>query len=85
MYNITYFCSPKIMDSYGKKLFDLMSPFSDITLRLPITGATELDGVLLDFNSGLRLQIPEGNWYFSIKTSQKQYWFQPKNFLSGGR
>ena len=66
MYNFTYFCGSKISDFSSEKLFGLMRPFEDITVKFPITGVTELNGVLLDFNSGLRLQIPEGNWHVKI-------------------
>ena len=41
----------------------------------PITGETGIDGVLLDFNYGLRLQIPEGNWHVKISDAESEYVF----------
>lgn len=32
-----------------------------------IAGETEIEGLKLDFNNGLRLQIPDGNWHVTIR------------------
>ncbi len=38
----------------------------------PILGETGIEGLRLDFNSGLRLQVPEGNWHIRISDGDSQ-------------
>ena len=62
-YPVQYFC--------GQGLLMYRSEFIHKGLNLfptdvPLVGETGIDGVLLDFNVGLRLQIPEGNWHVRI-------------------
>ena len=40
-----------------------------------LLGETGLDGILIDFNYGLRLQIPEGNWHVRIVDAESEYIF----------
>ncbi|MBQ9478903.1 MAG: autotransporter strand-loop-strand O-heptosyltransferase, partial [Selenomonadaceae bacterium] len=41
----------------------------------PLVCETGIDGVLIDFNSGLRLQIPEGNWHVRIADARSELIF----------
>ena len=66
-YPVKYFCAPglrrypfKIVDK-GLRMFN-----EKVAIQKPISGDTGIKGVLLDFNCGLRLQIPKGNWHVSI-------------------
>ena len=52
------------------KFFDKLS-----NMTAPIVGETGIDGVLIDFNYGLRLQIPEGNWHVRISDYETDYIF----------
>ncbi|MBQ9478573.1 MAG: hypothetical protein IJU71_03380, partial [Selenomonadaceae bacterium] len=62
-----YFCGPGLSRYPSKLLERGLKLFNDkIALKAPITGETGIDGVMLDFNCGLRLQIPEGNWHVRI-------------------
>ena len=45
----------------GLKFFE-----ETIAYRGALTGETGIDGLLIDFNDGLRLQIPSGNWHVRI-------------------
>ncbi len=40
--------------------------YLDATSVGPIQGETGLEGVKIDFNNGLRLQVPKGNWHVTI-------------------
>ena len=66
-YPIKYFCGPGLA-RYHPKLIDRgLHMFNDkIAVKEPITGETGLKDVKLDFNCGLRLQIPKGNWHVRI-------------------
>lgn len=66
-----YFCGPGLK-RYPSKLLDKgLRLFNEkIAIKNPITGETELDGVLLDFNCGLRLQLPEGDWHVRIAADE---------------
>lgn len=34
--------------------------------KYPLRGATDIPGLMIDFNSGLRLQVPCGEWHVCI-------------------
>lgn len=62
------FCGPKLSDLPQQALLDCSRAFLGMANNEPITGEVEgLDGVRLDFNVGLRLQIPAGNWHVNIR------------------
>ncbi|MBR2215204.1 MAG: autotransporter strand-loop-strand O-heptosyltransferase [Selenomonadaceae bacterium] len=67
-YPIHIFYGPKLADLLPGDLQQWLQPLMHYTTQQPITGKVAgLDGVLLDFNVGLRLQIPEGNWQVKIR------------------
>ncbi len=82
-YPIRYFCGsgaqiyPK--DDFLKKIRFFLEHH-----KMPPTifGETGIDGVLLDFNYGLRLQIPEGNWYVRIVDAESEYIFLDEDVSS---
>ena len=51
-----------------KFLFDMMKFYKnrDEALSAPVVGETGIDGLRLDFNFGLRLDVPEGNFRVKI-------------------
>ena len=64
------FCGPKLSDLQQQSLLNCSRNFLSWVSSEPITGEVEgLDGVRLDFNVGLRLQIPAGNWHVTIRDS----------------
>ncbi len=66
-YPVKYFCSPGLARYSDVVIERALKMFNEkIAPKVPIVGETDIDGVLLDFNCGLRLQIPEGNWHVRI-------------------
>ena len=66
-YPIHIFYGPKLSSLPQNSILQYIQPFMNIMTNRPITGEVEgLEGVLLDFNAGLRLQIPKGNWHVKI-------------------
>ena len=66
-YPAKYFCgsiTTVYTEKYIRKSFEHF--MENYAVESAITGETGIDGVLLDFNCGLRLQIPEGNWHVRI-------------------
>ena len=62
------FCGPKLSDLPQQALLECSRNFLGMVSNEPITGEVEgLNGVRLDFNVGLRLQIPAGNWHVNIR------------------
>ncbi len=51
---------PPLLES-GLKFFEERIAFKD-----KITGETGIDGLMIDFNDGLRLQVPKGDWHVRI-------------------
>ena len=69
-YPIKYFCGSNLSRYDEKFLHGCLKVFDEnYSAPVPIVGETGIDGVLLDFNCGLRLQIPEGNWHVRITES----------------
>lgn len=79
-YPVKYFCGAGAR-IYPPKIFDEKVQFIEkrLPISAPITGETGIDGVLLDFNCGLRLQIPEGNWHVKIVDAESEYVFLDKD------
>ena len=50
----------------------------DEALNAPIAGETDIDGLRLDFNFGLRLDVPEGNFRVRIGDVDGQTFFDEK-------
>ena len=46
-----------------------------LAFESPILGATGIDDVLIDFNDGLRLQIPRGNFHVRIVDTESDFVF----------
>ena len=65
------------LDIFPRQLLDQGLKFFDekIAFEHKIAGETGIDGVLIDFNNGLRLQIPEGNWHVRISDYQSDLVF----------
>lgn len=64
--NIKYFCAPKlreILPTVKQGTFDFIG---ESPVVRPLTAQTDYPGLAFDFNCGLRLQIPEGNWHVKI-------------------
>ncbi len=53
--------------------------FLDATVVGPIQGETGIDGLKIDFNNGLRLQVPSGNWHVTISDFDSGLVFYDKN------
>ena len=50
----------------------------------PVRGETGIEGLRLDFNAGLRLDVPEGNWRIRVEDGiSRQVFFEGE--LSGDR
>ena len=62
-YPIKYFGGPKIWMHTSRYIGQSLEV---VSADFPIVGETGIDGLLIDFNCGLRLQIPEGNWHVQI-------------------
>ena len=58
-------------------LFRLMKAYQqcEIFCDAPIYGETGIDGLRLDFNFGLRLDVPEGNFHVTISDDNGQIFF----------
>lgn len=64
---VIYFATPRTKTYYPnwQKMANEILP---MTLQKPIAGKIpHLEGLALDFNSGLRLQIPKGQWHVKIQ------------------
>ncbi len=75
-YPVKYFCGTGIM-IMPADIFNRRAAFIEKRMQMtaPITGETGIDGLLIDFNYGLRLQIPEGNWHVRIADAESKYVF----------
>ncbi len=75
-YPVKYFCGAGAQ-IYAPEVFadKVKAVDEQLKMNVPITGETGIDGVLLDFNYGLRLQIPEGNWHVKIIDAESGYVF----------
>ena len=69
---------------FSKKMFGNLSFFqSKFSVKKSILGETGLPDVLLDFNDGLRLQIPKGNWHVKISDYTSNFVFLDEDILEG--
>ncbi|MBR3499165.1 MAG: autotransporter strand-loop-strand O-heptosyltransferase [Selenomonadaceae bacterium] len=77
--------APKDFDQvFLKWLIRKLYRFSEETFESKIYGETGIDGLRLDFNFGLRLDVPKGNFYVRVKDADTEKIFFEKN-LSGVR
>ena len=53
--------------------------YLDATLVGPIQGETGIEGLKIDFNNGLRLQVPGGNWHVTIGDFDTEMVFYDKD------
>ena len=69
---------------FSKELFGNLYFFeSKYATKSCITGETEIPDLLLDFNDGLRLQIPRGNWHAKISDYSSNFVFMDEDILEG--
>ena len=75
-YPVQYFCGSGVQ-IYPQNVFERKVKFFNNRIKMTdsITGETGIDGVLIDFNYGLRLQIPEGNFHVRIVDAESDYVF----------
>ena len=75
-YPVRYFSGTGVQ-IYPQEVFNRKIKFFDELTKFdaPIVGETGIDGMLIDFNYGLRLQIPEGNWHVRIVDLESDYVF----------
>ena len=64
--NVRYFCGPRL-----RQLLDNVQPlifakWGELPSVRPLAVQTDCPGLAFDFNMGMRLQIPEGNWHVKI-------------------
>ena len=59
-------------------LFDLMKIYEhrEAACEAPICGETDIEGLRLDFNFGLRLDVPAGNFHVTIGDSRANFFRQ---------
>ena len=70
--------------TFSKKLFGNLSFFeSKYATKSPILGETGIPEVLLDFNDGLRVQIPKGNWHVKISDYSSNFVFMDEDISAG--
>ena len=76
IYPIKYFCGSGAQ-IYPQEVFNRNVEDFINTHKMPefLVGETGIDGLLIDFNFGLRLQIPEGNWHVRIVDAESGYVF----------
>ena len=75
-YPVQYFCATRVMTCNRKSFNNRAGSLEQLAqMTSPILGETGIDGVLIDFNYGLRLQIPEGNWHVRITDADSDYVF----------
>ena len=67
MPNVQYFVGPKIKNMGRDLINSFLNSVHVFHEQRPLIGRVKnLDGVLMDFNAGLRLKIPVGNWHVKI-------------------
>lgn len=64
--NIKYFCAPKLKKSLADVKSGMFDNLGESINMRPLAAQTDYPGLAFDFNCGLRLQIPEGNWHVKI-------------------
>lgn len=66
-YAVRYFCGPLLRDVPEDLLKQELERFhGDYAMPLPPVGDIGIRGAAMDFNAGLRLQVPEGNYHVVI-------------------
>ncbi len=75
-YPIRYFCAPDLTRFTREYVYEgLQLLDKNHAIKTPITGETGIDGLLIDFNRGLRLQVPRGRWHVRIADSESEVIF----------
>lgn len=67
-YPVRYFCCRSVSDEEMERIFCDKSGFLAGAEKLagPVRGETGVPGLRLDFNNGLRLDVPEGAYHVRI-------------------
>ncbi len=69
---------------FSKKMFGNLNFFeSHYATKKYILGETGISDVLIDFNDGLRLQIPKGNWHVKISDYTSNFIFVDEDIFDG--
>ena len=79
-YPVRFFCSSNLSKNLVGNLHFFESKFA---VKSPILGETGIEDVLIDFNDGLRLQIPEGNWHVKISDHSSNFVFVDEDISEG--
>lgn len=83
MYPLRFFYGSEV-GTLTKKMLNNLSYFeTHYATKVPITSETGIDGVLIDFNDGLRLQIPKGQWHVNISDFKSEFVFVDEDVLDG--
>lgn len=70
--------------TFSKNLFGNLAFFqSKFSVKSPILGETGIPDVFLDFNDGLRLQIPGGDWHVKISDYSSNFVFLDEGISTG--
>ena len=64
--NVRYFCAPKLREFLSEIKFGMFDDLGESPAVRPLAVQTTYPGLNFDFNCGLRLQIPAGNWHVRI-------------------
>ena len=64
--NVKYFCAPKLNTALADVKPGMLDNLGESINIRPLAAQTDYPGLAFDFNCGLRLQIPEGNWHVRI-------------------
>lgn len=70
--NVRHFCAPRLRELFGKLRPAVLAQLNDSPAKKPLTIKTTFPGLSFDFNAGLRLQIPAGNWHVKIFDADSQ-------------
>ena len=72
MYPVQCFHCKDISEEKIERIFrDCVTIFGNLGIFAgPVHGETGIPGLLLDFNCGLRLEVPEGNWHICISDAE---------------
>ena len=72
-------CTPKNLDFVINQAPDFFNEFIEEALSFPLTCSVKNYGINFDFNKGLRLYVPEGNWRVKIFDATSQIIFFDDN------
>ena len=82
-YPVRFFCSSDTSNLSQVLIGNLSFFESKFSVKSPILGETGIEDVLIDFNDGLRLQIPKGNWHVKISDYSNNLIFIDEDIFEG--